>query len=167
MWGVSLPWKHPRSGDGALSTWSAVGVSAHCRWTRWPLRIPSKSNGSMILWFWVHAGARCVPGFNCMCKSPTFVLVTTCWCHAGLKLWHWCQHVTTHVEVQVLNYSKPEGILRISRYVPREKETILDQLSDIGDFIRSRLFLELLSQPRIQAKKMSPRLLTSTLFTES
>lgn len=71
------------------------------------------------------------------------------------------------MEVQVLNYSKPEGILRISRYVPREKETILDQLSDIGDFIRSRLFLELLSQPRIQAKKMSPRLLTSTLFTES
>jgi len=37
--------------DGTLSTWSSICVSVHFRqWTRWPLRVPSNSNNSMILW---------------------------------------------------------------------------------------------------------------------
>ena len=42
--------RHPRSGDRALSTDGTVCAPIHHRWIRRPLRLPSNSNNSIILY---------------------------------------------------------------------------------------------------------------------
>lgn len=48
---ISHPWMHSRL--GGMGLWApdpTVGVPLHCKgWTRWPLRVPSSWNSSMIL----------------------------------------------------------------------------------------------------------------------
>lgn len=71
--------------------------------------------------------------------------------------------------MHVLYYSKTKDILRTLRDFPSERETfniILTQIYDFRDFIRSRFFLELVSQPRIPDKEDEFPFLTNTSFTE-
>ena len=49
------PWKHSRPGwTGLWATWSSwrCPCSLQGGWTRWPLKVPSNPNYSMILWFY-------------------------------------------------------------------------------------------------------------------
>ena len=61
MWWMSSPWRLSRSGWTKLwATWSSWGClcSLQGSWTRWPLKVPSNSNDSMILWLtgtWLKA----------------------------------------------------------------------------------------------------------------
>lgn len=71
--------------------------------------------------------------------------------------------------MHVLYYSKTKDILRTLRDFPSERETfniILTQIYDFRDFIRSRFFLELVSQPRTPDKEDEFPFLTNTSFTE-
>lgn len=71
--------------------------------------------------------------------------------------------------MHVLYYSKTKDILRTLRDFPSERETfniILTQIYDFRDFIRSRFFLELVSQSRTPDKEDEFPFLTNTSFTE-
>jgi len=53
-WWVPIPGDTQGQAGGALSTWWSCRCPCSVQgcWTRWPLGVPSNSNGSVILWVW-------------------------------------------------------------------------------------------------------------------
>lgn len=97
--------------DGTPSTWWSCSCSLQGHWTQWPLKVPSNSNNSMILW--VPRGPRH--------QTP---VVPPAWCHKATCATDLSGKVVWSMDLHLLHFPKAPNCLRGAE-LPRDPMCLL------------------------------------------